>query len=114
MSIDFEGAVIIPLFSNANFSQVVTLDGVQYTLYFHWNGRGGFWSMDIADGSGAMLLAGIRMVVNYPLTLQYNIAGLPTGIFFLIDESNETWTQEAGRDDFTAGRKLELRYASKI
>ena len=112
MSYDMNSAVIVPLFSNAHFTQIVVIDSVQYQLAFNWNGRGGFWSMDIADGAGTLLIAGLRLVMWYPLTLQYNIDGLPTGTFFLIDNSTETWKQEAGRNDFAA-RKLELVYMSK-
>ncbi|HMD69641.1 MAG TPA: hypothetical protein VKF42_12225 [Chitinivibrionales bacterium] len=113
MTLDMNSAVIVPLFSNAHFTQIVVLDDTQYQLAFHWNGRGGFWSMDISDGLGNLLIAGIRLVIWYPLTLQYNIAGLPGGSFMLIDNSIETWTKEAGRNDFTDARQLELVYMSK-
>jgi hypothetical protein len=105
---------IIPLFDNANFSESVTLDDVNYGFSFQYNTRGDFWSMSIFDGNGNLILANIKLVVWFPLTLRYNNPALPTGTFILCDPSASTQNIEPGRHDFTSGRKLELLYVSKV
>jgi hypothetical protein len=103
----------IPLFDNANFSETVQLDGNNYGITLTWNGRGKFWSISIADGNGNLLRAGIRLSTFYPIKLQYRYDNrLPSGDFLLVDENSSTWSQEAGRHDFTMGRKLKLLYLS--
>lgn len=106
-------AVSIPLFDNGSFSETVSLDGNNYGISLSWNARAGAWFMSIADGNGAMLRTGIRLNISYPLKMQYNDAALPQGDFLLVDKNEETWKQEAGRDDFVSGRKLELWYLPK-
>jgi hypothetical protein len=106
--------VVIPLFDDGRFSQTVALDGANYGLALAWNNRGQYWSMSISDGNGNLLKTGIRLNIQYPVKLQYNNAGLPSGDFLLMDPSDTTWTLEAGRHDFTTGRKLELWYVNKI
>jgi hypothetical protein len=106
--------VVIPLFSDARFSQTVALDGSNYGLALAWNNRGQFWSLSISDGNGNLLKSGIRLNIAYPVKRQYNDAGLPSGDFFLMDPSDTTWTQETGRNDFASGRKLELWYVNKL
>jgi hypothetical protein len=106
-------AVSIPLFENGNFSETVSLDGNNYGISLSWNARCGAWFLSIADGNGMMLRTGIRLNIAYPVKLQYNDVGLPAGDFLLIDKNEATWKQEPGRNDFVAGRKLELWYLPK-
>ncbi len=106
--------VSIPLFDNANFTETVSLDGQNYDLAFCWNIRGEFWSMDISDGNGTLIQSGIRLVIWYPLKLQYTNPALPKGEFLLVDPSATTQNVEPGRHDFTTGRKLDLLYVSAV
>jgi len=106
-------AISIPLFDNGSFSETVSLDGNNYGISLSWNARAGAWFMSIADGNGNMLRTGIRLNVAYPVKLQYNDVGLPAGDFLLLDQKEETGLQEAGRHDFTSGRKLELWYLNE-
>jgi hypothetical protein len=106
--------VIIPLFENANFSEAVTLDNVNYILSFKWNTRGEFWTMDIYDGNGEIIAYGFKLVIWYPLTVQHNNVNLPAGTFVLVDPSAATQYDETGRNDFVSGRKLELLYVSAL
>lgn len=103
----------IPLFENGIFSETVSLDGNNYGLSIAWNARAGAWFMSIADGNGNMLWTGIRLNIAFPMKLQFNDPGLPSGDFILIDKNTATAMQEAGRDDFVSGRKLKLLYISR-
>lgn len=60
-----------------------TLDGVAYQLTLRWNERAGLWRMDIADGSGAVLAAGLAVRnAGVPVNASiYRREGLPAGLF---------------------------------
>ena len=103
----------IPLFENGIFSETVALDGNNYGLSFAWNTRAQAWFMSIADGNGNMLRTGLRLNIAWPVLLQFNDIGLPTGDFVLNDPNPATALIEPGRNDFTVGRKLELLYISR-
>jgi hypothetical protein len=105
--------VAIPMFDSSSFKISVTLDLKEYRLSFAWNSRGQYWSMSIADANGVMLRAGIRLVVSYPLNIQHTDPRLPQGLFMIIDSNEKTAMIEPGRNDFVAGRKLELIYRSR-
>jgi hypothetical protein len=72
-----------------NYSFRVTLSGVIYTLYLHYNVRMDRWIMDIQDASGNQILSGIALIINRNLTGQYRTLQIPTGVFFCTDETNK-------------------------
>lgn len=77
---DLPDATILP-----NFSIQANLDNVTYTLEFLWNDRFSAWFMNVLDEQGDnMLLAGIRLVANYPLSLYQSIRQ-PRGVFMVLD-----------------------------
>ncbi len=104
--------VVIPMSDYPAFTQNVVLDGNTYRFSFSWNGRGEFWSMDIADANNIPLLSGIRLVILFPLLAQHKEDGLPAGQIFVLDTNPNTAFIEPGRHDFTSGRKLQLIYWS--
>lgn len=75
----------------------VVLDGTMYMLHFAWNSTG-FWSMGIYDKDGKVIIEGIKMVPNFPLTLQYRRPQLPPGEFMVTVQDDSVNT--IGRDDF--------------
>lgn len=89
-----------------SYTEKVTLDGVLYTLGFHFNSRKDCWVMDIGDSAGEILLAGIPLMINYPLTRRFigYIDGLPNGQFMMIDETDQE--RNAGRDNLGDDIKL--------
>ncbi len=69
------------------FNIQAPLDGVTYTLQFRWNVRLSSWFMDVLDEQGInVLLAGLRLVINWPLAL-YQTGRTPPGDFLVFDTS---------------------------
>lgn len=62
-------SVVLPLRSDLPFFDVkADLDNVTYTLEFRWNVRAAGWFLNVLDEQGqAILAAGLRVVVNFPL-----------------------------------------------
>lgn len=95
---------IVP--GDAFFDLQAVLDGVTYTLQFRWNVRLEAWFMDILDEQGVtMLLAGLRLVANWPLGA-YNTGRQPPGAFVAFDTSGEGL--DPGLDDL--GDRVQLKY----
>jgi hypothetical protein len=106
--------VTIPMFDVADFSEKVTLDGGIYGLRFYWNTRGAFWSMDISDANANPIVSGVKLIINFPMLLQYRTSALPPGFFVIMDLNLKTQYQEPGRFDFVSGRNLQLCYMSNV
>jgi hypothetical protein len=85
------------------------LDGVSYGLTFRWNDRVEQWVMDVADGEGTVIVAGIRVVIDTPLLLRYQgRASVPPGEIIAVD----TGGKSAESDLEAIGRRVVLYYLS--
>ncbi len=82
----------IPLSEGAplpNFDMQAPLDGVTYTLQVRWNVRAGAWYLDVLDEAGEnVLLAGVKLVVNWPLGA-YSTGRQPPGVFTVVDTGGQ-------------------------
>lgn len=73
--------VLIPTFSDSNYSQIVGLDGTDYTLTLLYNQRNTSYSLTIGDSDGDPIVESIPIVADYNLLENYQyVAGLPPGI----------------------------------
>jgi len=71
---------VIPLTSTESvFSQVVSLDGVDYVLRFRWNDRALRWFWRLEDIDGTVLLGDRKLVADLPLLYHYSGGELPPG-----------------------------------
>lgn len=89
-----------------SFIILVQLAGSNYYLRFDWNEQCQSYFLSISDSNNVPLLVGVAMVIDYALTLQYQISGLFPGIIMLYDTSN-TGT-ECGFGDL--GQRCKLLY----
>lgn len=82
--------VNIPLVDGAPlpfFDMQLALEGVTYTLQFRWNVRLEAWFLDVLDEAASeYLIAGLRLVVNWPLTA-YRDTTVPPGQFLVLDST---------------------------
>lgn len=92
-----------------HFSFVSDLEGVAYTFEFRWNDRESGWFLTLGDGEGVPIVAGVRVVVNYPLLSRFTDARLPTGFLFAFD-SNGLDEDPAFED---LGRRTILTYGTR-
>ena len=73
----------------------VTLDDVPYRITTRWNARGGFGTIDISDDQGVALLAGNKLVPEYPLHWCHPDPRLPAGEFILQRQSRNVGERPA-------------------
>jgi hypothetical protein len=66
--------------------------GREYELRVQWNQRASQWTLDIADQDGVMIVAGIVLVVGFPLLSLVTDARRPPGELAIWD------TQQRGED----------------
>ncbi len=81
-------ALVIPVFDVPSFVEGLTIEGVNYQLRMDWNYRGQFWQMSWYDRDGALLVAGIKVVINYPLLDPYKYLPIPQGEMLALDASD--------------------------
>lgn len=80
--------VRLPITPRGPFFSVTTeLDEVSYVFTFRWNGRGGWWLVDIASSGGVVLVRGLRLTVNVPLLRGFRSPLLPSGLLMAADST---------------------------
>ena len=79
-----------------NFYFTVDMDGVDYTLDFHFNDREGFWYMDVLDIDGNIVRAGLKVVINFPLLLRWAGTDRPDGELLCLNTYSD---DEPGLED---------------
>lgn len=70
---------IIPFKEPAAWQAQITLTGVIFILVFKWNALNKFWVMHIYNRNNEPILLGVKVVVNWNLTGQYVVVGMPAG-----------------------------------
>jgi hypothetical protein len=96
----------IPFREQSFFREQIQLTGILYFLTFNWNALNEFWSMEIADSNEVTLIAGIKIVPDYPLLAAYSVNGQPAGEIICQNVVNAP--DEIGR--FGMSQKFELVY----
>jgi len=88
------------------YTQKTTIEGAVYTLGLRYNARMERWVLDVMNAAGEMLLAGVKLLINYPLTHRFvgSIEGLPEGHFMIVDETGQE--RNPTRDDLGDDIKL--------
>jgi len=71
---------------NAFFQQRVELEGTNYVLDFAWVARAREWALSFYTDDGVLVLAGISVTTNRPLTARFHhLEGLPAGEILFVD-----------------------------
>lgn len=89
---------ITPPDLNDSFSRVV-LDGQEVLIRFTYNDTFGYWTFGIYNIEEVPIVAGIKMVPNFPLNFFYERRQLPNGTFGVISD-----LQTVGRTSFLDGK----------
>lgn len=71
------------------YQQRVTISEVVYTITIRYNSRMSRWMMDIGDAVNNLLHVGVPILIERDLLGQYVVQGLPPGLFYAIDETNQ-------------------------
>lgn len=80
----------------ADYTEIVQL-GTTYRLRFTYNSRAASWYLTILGAGGGVLVAGIRVVLEWPLAMQHVEATLPDGELIVLDLTASRI--EPGRED---------------
>lgn len=80
------------------------LDGTTFLFDINYIVRSDRWYITLYDSSSNVLVAGKKMVVNYPLFDTHVKAGMPKGQVMLLDTAGTE--AECGHDDFSNRCKL--------
>ncbi len=83
-------SVTLPLFKEPSYQYSIALEKISRTVKFNWNDRTQTWQMDVYNEDGAALLIGQRLVIQYPMFVDYQLDkyGM-TGYFILMPENTE-------------------------
>lgn len=80
---------IVPITSLPAEDFRIRLDGAPYRITTRWNARGGFGTIDIRNDQGDALIAGNKLVPEYPMHWVHPDPRLPPGEFILQRQSRE-------------------------
>lgn len=69
-----------------HYRQETELDGSVYQLDFDWNAREAAWYLSLSDISGTLIVAGVKLVPNWPLLRRLRHALRPPGELVVLDE----------------------------
>lgn len=64
---------------------VVDLSGEDFTIRMRWNARVSRWVLDLSDAAGALVVAGIALVVDKPLLWWCRSDRRPQGELVVVD-----------------------------
>ncbi len=99
------GVFILPCEPNLyQYDFTCDLEGITYGFAFRWNPRDEAWFMNILDGEGVVIQAGLKVVVNWPLGIRSASDRLPIGRFLAVDTTGAN--QDPGLNDLGVRTKL--------
>lgn len=79
---------IIPFFNNfAAFKETIVLESSSYVFQYNYNSRGDYWTMTISDTEDNILIAGVKVVLDYELITSWPGRNLPEGYLLPIDST---------------------------
>lgn len=101
-------SLVIPIDQvSAWFDFTCELEGATYGFEFRWNDRISTWRLNLLDGDGNLLAAGVPVVTNAPLLRAFRtLPGLPAGEIIVVD--SQGLDTDAGFEDL--GRRHQAIY----
>jgi hypothetical protein len=100
---------VIPTTDYPNSTQVVRLDGRDYTLRLVWNQRAERWSLDLLDDDEEPIIQGVALMVAVPLLRWKRFdPRTPPGELIAVDVTNDG--SPPGLDELGPGKRVELTY----
>lgn len=102
--------LVIPTTTDVpHYSVQVELDGALFTFTLRWNERAGAWFMTVADANDETIVAGIKVVVNFPLLRKLVAENRPAGEIYAVDPTHDG---DPGRNDL--GGRVLLMYKEAV
>jgi hypothetical protein len=105
-------AIVLPTRTDVpHYDFEIDLDGRTFAFEFRWNDRAGSWFLQIRDLSGAILIAGRRVLLDVPLLARFRDLRLPDGELFVIDTTGQQ--REPGLEDLGPEARCKVLYFSR-
>lgn len=102
--------VIIPLVNDRpHYTMQVELDGGTFTLELQWNFREEAWYLSLGDSEADPIVAGVKLVVGFPLLTRCKDSRMPRGFFQAQDTTGKN--EDPGFADL--GARVQLYYFSE-
>lgn len=98
---------IIPVQDLNSQSIEADLDGLVFYIGLDWNDTGQYWTMSIRNSAYEVLINGISLAANYPLTWQFRYSDMPSGELQVLTQYYRSGP--VPRDGFSSG-KYQLMY----
>jgi hypothetical protein len=100
-------SVTVPLRSDLPFYRFqVELDEVTYGLAFRWNYEAGAWFLTLYTSEDEVILAGVKVVVDWPVGSRSADPRMPPGALQFLDTTGAR--QDPGEEDL--GSRVVLLY----
>ena len=84
------------------------LGGLTFGFAFRWNDRASQWVLDVSDGDGVLLAAGVRVTVGVLLLRRLGLGSRFPGDLYAVDENGQN--RDAGFEDL--GRRVQVYWFS--
>lgn len=102
--------IVIPFMNHPYFSENVIIDDVPYTLEFAWNHRGKYWTLNVYNNDKELLIAGVKIVLDFDVLKRYAKVDLPRGVMLAIRNDS----QNKGKiEDGEMGSSVDLVYVTE-
>lgn len=89
--------IVVPVLRDfSDHTEIVQLGGTTYRLRFAWNARAASWFLTVLGAGGDVIIAGIRVRLEWPMTRQYVQVEMPAGELIVLDLVGSR--AEPGRD----------------
>ena len=102
---------LVPTQVNPIYNMTVSFDGTPYGLSFVYSEREACYHMHISDSSGNLLVAGIKLLAQWPLLHKYAVAGLPSGEIIIMSNTADPGPPDVG--ELGDGLAFTMYYASQ-
>lgn len=98
--------------TDANYSQVTTLDGVDYLFTFRYCAREQRWRFDLSDINSNLLVSNIAVICGIPLLRlpKSYLTGLPSGEIYAYDSTGLNYPPT--QYELGVGKRVVMKYVT--
>lgn len=100
--------VILPTAQATDYRQRALLDGNYFRVRLRYNERLDSWMGDFFSVDDVLLVAGVKVVTNWPLTFQHKHLPVPQNDFLAVRSDNSD--SDPGLNDL--GDSVEIQYGN--
>lgn len=100
----------IPTFTDSEYTERVTLDGIEYAFLFSYSTREEVWYMSLFATDGTPIASSVKLVCNYRLMQRNRHPSLPSGLLVVLSTGSD---EPPKQDELGEGKRCGLMYLTK-